>query len=123
MEVWQSSMRDGNVHHLLIAVAGYCCTCGVLLCMRGADVCTCSAICVHGLCCLDVSLELTKSAHLLRDVQIRAEPRCVVIDRSFVSCFSCFWFASLPHPWLPRTDVIGWGVAVGVGMEGVVVGG
>ena len=59
--------------------------------MLGAVVRTCSAICVHRLCCLDVSRALSKLTHLLWDVKVLAEPRCVVVARSSVSCrgFQC----------------------------------
>ena len=57
-----------------------------LLCMIGAGVRTCSAIRVRRLCCLDVYRTQSKSTHLLQDVKVRAEPRCVVVTHSCVSC-------------------------------------
>ena len=44
-----------------------------------------STICVHRPCHIHASRAQSQSTHLLRDVKVRAEPRCVVVTRSFVS--------------------------------------
>ena len=60
------------------------------MCMLGAGVNTCFAIYVHRLCCLDVYRAQTKSAHLLRGVQIRSKPRCMAVSSpSIISYVVC----------------------------------
>ena len=86
MVLWQSGVRVGNVCRLVLAVAGYCCTEEVLLCTLGTGMRTYSVICVHRLCCLNAPRAQSKPTHLLQDAKVRAEPRCVVVARSSVSC-------------------------------------
>ena len=45
------------------------------------------------------------------------------MDSHSVSYLSCLYVTSLQRPCLPRTDVLGGGVAADVGVEGVAAGG
>ena len=124
MVLRQSRVRAGDVHRLIIAVALYCCMRGALLCMLGSGVSTCPAICVNRLSCHDVYRAQTKSAHLLRDVEARPEPRCMAVSGpTTISCVSVSELVSLLRPCLPRMDVVGGGVAAERSVEVVAAGG
>ena len=107
-----------NVRHLVIVVAGYCCTLGVLSCMCGAGVRTFSATRVHRFCYLDISRIQTKLAHLLRDVKesVRSPYAWLwLTPLSLVSAVSAL--PSLPRPCLSMADMLGGGVVAVGGVE------